>query len=164
MAKVFKECYAAIRENYLNKKEISKLLIIFFLICPIVSAQAQYSTAAIDLSSAGITRIVTGTANRSIYVTSFGVLTYQGAAATSTTIQFVYGNGSNCGGTNAPALGGFTAITGSLSATSGTMLSAVGGTPVFTIPATSNTSISMDLCAVLPNAGSARGWVTYYIQ
>lgn len=145
-------------------RDICILLLTFFLASIPLEAQAQYITAPIDVTAAGITRIATGVANKSIYVTNFGVLTYQGAAATATTIQFVYGNGSNCGGTNAPALGGATTITGSLSATSGVMLSAVGGAPVFTIPATSNTSISMDLCVILPNAGAARGWVSYYIQ
>lgn len=128
----------------------SVLLLMTIFAAPIAEAQGPFSTAAINISAAGTTKVITGTAAKVTTVYGGGV-TLNTGSSTAQTLQFVYGTGTNCGT-------GTTVITGTLSPGTATYIplgQAVNGS--FSAPA------GQDVCAVTSATANAGGWL-YYAQ
>ena len=131
------------------------LLLLLLLINPAFAQSPAWTppstqaSAAINISTATTTKLITGIAGRWVYITSFNVI-----SGGTGNIQLVYGTGSNCGT-------GQTSLTGAynLTAQAGLVVGS-GVAPVLVIP-TGSESKPNDVCVITSAAVQMSGSIAY---
>lgn len=108
------------------------------------NAIVTQASAAIAISSATTTKLITGVTGKYVYITALNVI-----AAGTGNIQFVYGTGTNCGT-------GTTNLTGNYNLTAQAGLAQGSGVgPIIVVPA------GVDVCATTSAAVGMAGVIGY---
>lgn len=145
-----------------NRVSISLcLVLLFFSFAADAGAQGQYTTNAVNITTATTTRVVTGSTGQTPYIQNMA-LALSVVAGSGATIAFVAGTGTNCG-TTQTSLSGPIGVTSSTITTTGSLASLIFSPNGNNAPLIEGV-VSQDICITTTTTSPVNGWITSFLM